>query len=159
LAGAPKPEKMQGRIFLGARADPPRQFAFGARDRCDETVFRFRTVRDDRYRYIRNFTPERPFLQANKYKERQYPVSNLRKELHAAAKLTPVQDRLCAPTMPAEELYELRNDPSEIDNLAGQPEHQETLKHLRAVLERWIEETNDQGRTLEPPELAQRQGL
>ncbi len=159
LAGAPKPEKVQGHIFLGDRADPPRQYAFGARDRCDETVFRFRTVRDDRYRYIRNFTPERPFLQANKYKERQYPVWNLLKQLHADGKLTPVQDRLCAPTMPAEELYDLRNDPYEIDNLADKPEHQETLKRLRAVLEHWIDETNDQGRTLEPPELAKREGV
>ena len=92
---------MQGRVFLGDRAEPPREYAFGARDRCDETVFRFRTVRDARYRYIRNFTPDRPFLQANDYKEQQYPVWNLLKELHAEGKLTPVQDRLCAPTMPA----------------------------------------------------------
>ena len=69
IAGVPKPAKMQGEIFLGDRAEPPRQYVFGARDRCDETVFRFRTVRDARYRYIRNFTPERPFLQPNDYKE------------------------------------------------------------------------------------------
>lgn len=42
--GVAKPEGMQGRVFLGDRADPPRQYAFGARDRCDETVFRLRTV-------------------------------------------------------------------------------------------------------------------
>ena len=81
IAGEPKPAGMQGQIFLGDRAEPPRRYAFGARDRCDETVFRFRTVRDDRYRYIRNFTPDRPFLQPNDYKERSYPVWNLLKEL------------------------------------------------------------------------------
>src|SRR5688500_2843338 len=63
IGGAPIPDKMQGRAFLGANAGPTKQYVFGARDRCDETVFRFRTVRDGRYRYIRNFTPERPFLQ------------------------------------------------------------------------------------------------
>src|SRR6184192_682185 len=45
IAGAAKPAKMQGETFLGDRAAPPRKYVFGARDRCDETVFRFRTVR------------------------------------------------------------------------------------------------------------------
>jgi N-sulfoglucosamine sulfohydrolase len=160
IAGLKKPAKMQGEIFLGDTAAPPRQYVFGARDRCDETVFRFRTVRDARYRYIRNFTPDRPFLQANAYKERRYPVWNLLKELHAQGKLTPVQEVLVAPTMPPEELYDLDRDPYEINNLVSspRPEHKAAVKRLRAVLEKWIEESNDQGRVLEPPELAAAQG-
>jgi len=159
IAGASAPDKMQGRSFIGANAGPPKQYVFGARDRCDETVFRFRTVRDRRYRYIRNFTPERPFLQPNQYKENSYPVWNLLKELHAAGKLTPEQAALCAPTMPEEELYDLQNDPHEIRNLAKSPEHQKTLERLRAVLTQWIDETNDQGRELEPADLAARKGV
>ena len=158
LAGAAKPAKMQGRIFLGSKREPDREYVFGARDRCDETTFRFRTVRDVRYRYIRNFTPDRPFLQANAYKEKSYPVWNLLKELHAQGKLTPAQEFLCAPTMPEEELYDIENDPHEIQNLAASPEHQEVKNRLRGVLEKWIEETNDQGRTPEPPELQKNQG-
>ena len=118
LAGLPKPEGMQGRVFLGDQTEAPRQYVFGARDRCDETVFRLRTVRDARYRYIRNFTPERPFLQPNQYKENSYPVWNLLKELAAEGKLTPAQKALTAPTMPPEELYDLAADPYEIQNLA-----------------------------------------
>jgi len=158
LAGAPKPPKMQGRVFLGDRAEPPREYSFGARDRCDETVFRFRTVRDARYRYIRNFTPDRPFLQPNAYKEKQYPVWNLLKELHAQGKLTPAQEVLCALTMPAEELYDLENDPYEVKNLAGSPEHADVLKRLRAALEQWIANTCDAGAVMEPPEIVARQG-
>jgi arylsulfatase A-like enzyme len=157
--GVRKPPTMQGEVFLGDRADPPRQYVFGARDRCDETVFRFRTVRDARYRYIRNFTPERPFLQRNEYKERQYPVWNLLKELHAAGKLTPLQAVLCAPTMPPEELYDLEADPFETRNLVESPEHSPTRARLRTALEHWIEQSNDQGRTLEPPALAARKGV
>lgn len=155
IAGLPKPERMQGRTFLGATAEPDRTCAFGARDRCDETVFRLRTVRDDRYRYIRNFTPDRPFLQPNAYKERAYPVWNLLKELHAAGKLTPAQEVLCQPTMPAEELYDLENDPHEIHNLAesAEPEHQATLVRMRGLVEAWIEQTDDQGRVFETPEV------
>jgi N-sulfoglucosamine sulfohydrolase len=159
IAGAIKPAKMEGGIFLGSHAAKPKQYVFGARDRCDETVFRFRTVRDSRYRYIRNFTPERPFLQPNEYKSRQYPVWTLLPRLHAEGKLTPVQESLCAPTMPEEELYDLQNDPYEIRNLAQSPEHQAVLIRLRGVLERWIADTHDQGRELEPPELATRKGL
>lgn len=158
LAGAKVPEKMEGRPFLGAHVGAPREYAFGARDRCDETVFRLRTVRDLRYRYIRNFTPERPFLQANAYKERSYPVWNLLKELDKEGKLTPTQKVLTAPTMPPEELYDLQTDPWEIHNLAQSPEHQETLKRLRAALEKWLEETNDQGKVLEPAEVVANQG-
>ena len=146
LAGAPKPPKMQGRTFLGERAEPPREYVFGARDRCDETEFRLRTVRDARYRYIRNFTPDRPFLQANAYKERSYPVWNLLKQLHAEGKLTPPQAALCAPTMPEEELFDLQDDPHEIRNLAASPQHADTLKRLRAALEEWLKESDDQGR-------------
>jgi arylsulfatase A-like enzyme len=163
LAGAKVPEKMQGRAFLtqsGAPAPAPRTLAFGARDRCDETVFRFRTVRDDRYRYIKNFTPDRPFLQANAYKEKQYPVWNLLKELDAQGKLTPAQKLLTAPTMPPEELYDLQADPYEIKNLAtsDQPEHQTVLKRLRAAVEKWIIDTNDQGAIFEPKEVAANEG-
>jgi N-sulfoglucosamine sulfohydrolase len=159
IGGAPVPDKMQGRAFLGANAGRPKQYVFGARDRCDETVFRFRTVRDGRYRYIRNFTPERPFLQANEYKERAYPVWNLVKELNAQGKLNPVQAALCAPSMPEEELYDVQNDPHEIRNLAKTPEHQKTLERLRSILNKWIEDTNDQGRQLEPADLAARKGV
>jgi arylsulfatase A-like enzyme len=160
LVGAKVPDVMQGKVFLGPRAAPPRQLAFGARDRCDETVFRLRTVRDDRYRYIRNFTPERPFLQPNAYKERQYPVWNLLKELDAQGKLTPEQKFLTAATMPPEELYDLQADPHQVRNLATSqdPAHQATLKRLRDEVERWIEETGDQGRTPEPADVVAAQG-
>jgi N-sulfoglucosamine sulfohydrolase len=158
IAGATKPAKMQGEIFLGDRAAPPRKYVFGARDRCDETVFRFRTVRTDRYRYIHNFTPDRPFLQKNDYKERSYPVWNLLKELDAEGKLNPLQKFLTAPTMPEEELYDEVVDPYETKNLAGSPEHQAVLVELRGAVDRWIEETNDQGKQLEPPEIAAAKG-
>jgi arylsulfatase A-like enzyme len=159
LAGLRAPATMQGRAFLGERAGPPKTYVFGARDRCDETVFRFRTVRDARFRYIRNFTPERPFLQPNEYKARQYPVWRLLPQWHAEGKLTPEQAVYCAPTMPEEELYDLLSDPHEVRNLAGRTEFEPVRLRLRNVLERWIEETRDQGRHLEPPELAARRGV
>jgi N-sulfoglucosamine sulfohydrolase len=157
LAGVEKPPAMQGRAFLGAGAERPRAYAFGARDRCDETVDRIRTVRDERYRYIRNFMPERPLLQPNKYKETMYPMIALMRRLHAEGKLNEVQEVLLAPRRPAEELYDLAADPYEIHNLADSPapEHQAARRRLSEVLEKWIVDSGDQGRTPEPPQVIQ----
>jgi N-sulfoglucosamine sulfohydrolase len=44
---------------------------------------------------------------------------------------------------PPEELYDLDNDPHEIENLASHPDHQGTIKELRAELETWQMETKD----------------
>jgi len=157
FAGLKKPAGMQSRIFLGSDADPPRRHVFTHRDRHDEVVQRIRSVRSDRHRYIRNFIPERPFLFFHAHKEAMYPVIPLLRELHKEGKLNAVQQALLAPRMPDEELYDLENDPYEVNNLAGSPdpEHQRVLQQLRGTLDNWIEETDDQGRHLEPPELVQ----
>ena len=75
-------------------------------------------------------------------------------------KLAPAQESLCQPTMPVEELYDLEADPYEICNLAGstRPEYQAALARLGGVVEKWIEETNDQGRVYEPSEVVAAQG-
>lgn len=160
IAGVSKPLKMQGRVLFGEKADPPRPYSYGARDRCDETVFRLRTVRDKQYRYIRNFTPDRPLLHPNEYKQKQYPVWILLPQLAAQGKLTAAQAALVAPTMPPEELYDLDADPYEINNLvhSAKPQHKAARKRLQAALSQWIEETKDQGRVPEPPALAAAKG-
>jgi arylsulfatase A-like enzyme len=148
LAGAAVPAKMQGRPFLGAAAGAPKTYVFGARDRCDMTAMRIRSVRDVRYRYIRTFTPEVPFFAFNAYKEKQYPAWTLLPQLFAQGKLTPPQAFLCQPRQPEEQLYDLDADPHEIQNLAGstKPEHFAALKRLRGELEDWIVRTDDKGR-------------
>lgn len=44
---------------------------------------------------------------------------------------------------PPEELYDLENDPLELENLAGRSEFQDTLKEMRKALEEWQLETKD----------------
>ncbi len=147
-AGVAKPAAMQGRVFLGANAEPAREIAFGARDRCDQTAFRFRTARDARYRYIRNFTPDRPLMLRSDYKAKQYPAWNLIKQLGRDGKLTTEAQRfLVAPTMPEEELYDTVADPHETVNLASstKPDDQAALKHLRDAVAQWIIDTKDRG--------------
>ena len=57
-----------------------------------------------------------------------------------------------------EELYDEVADPYETKNLANSPDHQKVLIELRSAVDRWIEESNDQGRQLEPPEIAAAKG-
>jgi hypothetical protein len=143
---------MQGRAFLGPKAEAAREIVFGARDRCDETVLRFRTARDERYRYIRNFTPGKPFLLPNAYKQRQYPVWRLLQDPDVQQKLTtPSQRLLVAPSMPDEELYETRTDPHETVNLVSskKAEDRAALERLRGALDKWIRDANDHGVKLE----------
>src|SRR5439155_9162170 len=83
---------------------------------------------------------------------------NLLKELDAEGKLTPLQKFLTAPTMPVEELYDIVADPYETQNLAKSPTHQAVLIELRDAVDRWIDESNDQGRQLEPLEIAAAKG-
>jgi N-sulfoglucosamine sulfohydrolase len=148
LAGIEPPPHMQGRPLFGEKARP-REFVFAARDRCDETPDRIRSVRDARFKYIRNFHPERAWAQRNNYKDTAYPMLRLTRDLHRAGKLTPAQARFLDARRPAEELYDLRSDPHELRNLADSPEHRKTLARMRAALKEWIATTGDQGETPE----------
>jgi len=147
LAGIEVPEWMQGRPLFGPNAIP-RDFVVSARDRCDETVDRIRSVRQGDWKYIRNFYPERPYLQPNKYKDAK-PFMPAFRELYAAGKLNQAQSLQLAETRPEEELYDLSRDPWELNNLADDPAYTEQLAEMRCRLANWVLDSNDQGRFLE----------
>ena len=143
-AGIEMPQSMQAKNVFAADYRP-RTHIFAARDRCDETVERLRSVRTDRFLYIRNFYPQRPHLQPNAYKDGKSIVQSLR-NLHESGKLDPLSEALLfSPTRPTEELYEWTTDAWQVTNLAADPAHQSTLESLRARLDQWMKETNDQG--------------
>jgi arylsulfatase A-like enzyme len=143
-AGIEIPSKMQSRNIL-AKDYMPRDAVFAARDRCDETVERIRSVRTDKYLYIRNYYPKRPYLQPNAYKDAKSILIAIRR-LHDGGKLDPLSERLLfAPQRPSEELYEWRTDRWQIKNLAGDPDHQTALVQMRGRLDRWVVETGDHG--------------
>lgn len=143
-AGIEIPRTMQAKNVF-AKDYQPRTAVFAARDRCDETVEYIRSVRTDRWLYIKNYLPERPHLQPNAYKDGKSIVETLR-ALHAAGKLDKVQEQLLfAPKRPAEELYEWTKDGYQLKNLADDPKHAKTLAELRARHERWVKESGDKG--------------
>lgn len=150
-AGIPIPNYMQARDVL-AENYQARGAIFSARDRCDETIEHLRCVRTDRYKYIRNFLPDRPYLQPNAYKDKKSILVALRAG-YAEGDLDTAQSLILAKTRPREELYDLDADPHEINNLATDSKHAQTLADLRGRLDRWMDDTNDQGRAPESAEM------
>jgi len=143
-AGISRPSSMHARDVLAADYSP-REAIFAARDRCDETVERIRSVRTDQFLYVRNFYPLRPHLQPNAYKDGKSIIQTMRR-LHAEKALPPLSEQLLfRPIRPAEELYEWKTDRWQIHNLADDPAHQTTLLELRQRLNQWMTETHDQG--------------
>ncbi len=149
-AGIPLPKPFHGRPLWGAGAEP-RQDVVTARDRCDMTVDRIRCVRDANFAYIRNFMPDRPYTQFNRYIQTQYPTLAAMKELHAAGKLKGPELLFMAERKPDVEFYDMKKDPHEIHNLAGDRAHQDRIRRYVGILDRWIKETDDHGRIAEPP--------
>ena len=148
LAGAPIPEHMQGQPFLGKDSPKPpvepRKYVFAARDRMDETYDRIRAVRDNRFKYIRNFAPEVPYAAQINYNE-ENPTMQAWRDWNRQGKLTGPAKAFFAKTKPKEEFYDCDDDPYELNNLVDAPQHQEKLKELRAALKDWIVKTKDLG--------------
>jgi hypothetical protein len=51
--------------------------------------------------------------------------------------------QLATAKRPAEELYDLKRDPQQVANVAGQPAHRAAQQRLRAELDGWMRETGD----------------
>ena len=147
-AGVKLPENMHGRPLLGPQAKP-RDYIFGARDRCDMTVDRIRSVRDKRYKYIRNYMPERPYTQYNGYIKASYPTLTVMQELHKAGKLKGPELVFMADRKPPVEFHDLSADPHEINNLAESPKHKKLVAKYAAVLDKWLADMQDKGATPE----------
>lgn len=148
LAGLDVPDHLQSRSLFDANYEK-RECVFSARDRCDETVERLRCVRTGRYKYIRNFYWHVPHAQANQYKDGK-EIMKVMRRLYAEGKLDENQARPFAATRPVEELYDLKADPHELDNLAEDRKYAGVLRELRGRLNQWIEETRDIGQLPEP---------
>ena len=148
LAGLDVPAVMEGNVFLGPDAKE-RDHVISARDRCDGTVDRIRSVRTKTHKYIRNYHPDRPYMQYNRYKEQQYPLWTLAPMLEQEGKLTTAQAKFVAKHRPYEELYDLDADPHEIENLVDSEPG--ILAEMSGKLDAWIDTYGDQGAVPEDP--------
>lgn len=144
LCGVEIPEHYEGRAFLGEQQAPPREHVFLYRGRMDERYDTVRAIRDPGFRYMRNYSPHRPWGQHYSYPFQVLPSMRAWYAAYEAGECDAVQARYWQ-TKPAEELYEIADDPFEIRNLAGDPRHAERLDDMRARLRSEIVQTRDTG--------------
>lgn len=143
IAGITPAEDIQGRSMLemffdaGAKGS---EYIFGERNWHDIDDH-IRCVRTDRYKYIRNYYPEEPFGHPADIVNSKSYQGMLR--LLDEGKLSKQQMLIFRAPRPPEELYDLRTDPNEFENLIYRSEYQDVLKKLSFILNKWIQETND----------------
>jgi len=144
LAGLDVPQHLQGQCFIGQDAEP-RDYIFASRDRLDSIYDRVRGARDQRYKYIRNYYPEKGRAAFQNYLHRM-PIMQDLWRLHLEGELTELQEEIFfAPNRPTEELYDTEADPDELRNLAADPEFGDELKRLRGAVDEWIDDVGDWG--------------
>ena len=142
LAGVEKPDWVEGRDLF-APDHEEREYVVSARDRCDYTIEHVRAITTERFKYLRNFLTDRPFMQPQYRDGRDY--IEVPRQLHKEGKLNEVQSFMWSETRIPEELYDLENDPHEIHNLVDDPAFADELERHREILETWMKETDDKG--------------
>ena len=143
LIGVEPPDWMQGHAFLGPHVAAPPDYMFGFRGRMDERTDFVRTVTDGRYVYIRNFRPDLPAGQRVDYQFTN-PGNQRWLDLFNAGKTNAVQSAFFLPT-PPEQLFDLREDPHEINNLADAPAHRAVKDRMASALFQQLEKIRDLG--------------
>lgn len=144
LAGIEVPAYMEG-LDVFDKNTGTREYVISTRDRCDFTIDRIRSVRSKKYKYIRNFMIDRPYTQPTYMDVDGVEFVKVTKQLYAENKLNEVQSRFFSDNRPAEELYDLEQDPFELNNLAREQSFAGILSAYAAILDQWIKDTNDQG--------------
>ncbi len=148
LGGGKVPEGIDGKSFAGilrgsTTTHRDRIFTTHSGD-GDFNVYPIRSVRTQDWKYIRNLHPE---FQHHSHISRSSGPSGLvywKTWLAAAEK-----DHSAAATVqrfttrPAEELYDLADDPNELHNLAADPKHAERLAKMSADLDAWMKQQGD----------------
>jgi arylsulfatase A-like enzyme len=138
MVGVEIPGYMQGQPFLGEDVPESPDYAFMFRGRMDEKYDLMHAARNSRYRYIRNYYPERIYGQYLSYLWRSRAIREWER-LYKEGKLNEIQSAYWE-TKPYEELYDIVNDPHNINNLADDSDYSDVLVELRSATNKWIEE-------------------
>ena len=150
IAGIQLPSEYQGIAFLGKfKNQNERQFLFTSSDRFDEISDRIRAVRNEKFKYIRNYFPENSHALDVDYRKQMVLMRHLT-TLHLTGQLSMEQNNWFRTPKLMEELYDLENDPFELKNLSENSEYSTIKDNLSKQLDSWLENIDDLGRI---PEL------
>lgn len=147
-------------LFKG-EAQPGRDRAFIERERHanvrrGDLGYPVRAIRTKEYLYIRNFRPDRwPAGDPEQYFS-VGPFGDIDGGPTKSQLLDRRDDpeiarffRLATAKRPAEELYDLKGDPEQLENVAGKARYRDAQQRLRAELDRWLRDTGDPRATVD----------
>ncbi len=150
LAGIQPPSNMQGQAFWGPyKMEAERTYVYAARDRMDPVMDYVRAVRDKRYKLIKNYWPDQPYVQFLPYRD-QMPLMQQLLKMDSTGELKNDAALWFAKERPELEFYDLKQDPHEVNNLALNPSYQERITLMLKALEDWQDRTGDMGGIPEP---------
>ena len=136
LAGIAPPQGIDGTAVLGKFSEPlkikKKNTAFGYADRFDEKYDLVRTLRVGKYKYIRNFQPFNVDGIFNFYRYKMLAFKEW-STLYRSGNLNAEQRQFFEPRSP-EALFDLEQDPHEVNDLSASPKHQEILRSMRNQL-------------------------
>jgi arylsulfatase A-like enzyme len=141
LAGVKIPSYMRGNVLLGKQRATPKTQLFLSSDRSDESYDLTRTVVNKKYAYTRTFMPNVQELRYLLYMDLGEITEHIRTDFNKN-KLNDVQKSMLLPR-PIEYLFDLENDPWEINNLAALPEFKNEISIFRKQLKSHTSTSND----------------
>jgi len=145
MVGISPPDYYQGIAFEGKfRTNNTREYIHASADRFDEHYDLIRAVRDKRYKYLKNYYPERPYYLPLEYRERMNTMKELLR-MRQEGVLNDIQAQWFRTSKPEEELFDTYNDPHELYNLADDVSFEKKLIELRAECNRWVNDVDDKG--------------
>ncbi len=140
MAGITPPEAMDG-VPVWRRGEE--DLLIGYADRMGEKYDMVRTIRKGRYKYVRSFQPFNFDALSNLYRSKLPTYQELRR-LYNDGKLNAVQSQFFIPKAP-EALYDIKEDPYELNNLATDRTKREVLLDLRRKMVDFQLKNNDIG--------------
>ena len=153
IAGIEAPDT-DGKSFYGVlkgETNVHSQYSFGQQTSrgiySGPAYYGIRSVKDGRYNYIVNLTPEATFQNTTTQGNKAY-MNSWRKKANAGDQFA--ADRLYKyQHRPAEELYDMIEDPWELKNLADDPQYAAKKAELRTAMEAWMADVGDLGQETE----------
>lgn len=153
IAGGKIPEGLDGRSFLPVikgETDSFKNEVYGIQTSrgifFGPEYYAIRSIRNERYAYIMNLTPEATFKCMSTNPKKGWWMSWKEKaatDEFARRQVERYQKR------PAEELYDIVNDPFQTRNLADDPQYAGEKARMRAKLLQWMESQGDKGQQTE----------
>lgn len=148
VAGCEIPNYMTGKSFF--KESFHRKEVYSSRDLWDEIQEKSRSISTAHWKYIRNDKPEIPWDAKQAYLEFYRPALHIMRSLNNQGKLNLNEQFFFRKTKPAEEFYDLVNDPYEMNNLVNNQRYSKILVQLREKTKQYEKEMKPMSDSYEP---------